>query len=294
MKIKISCLAFMTVLLIFPLAVHAAPVGKFTHVEGRVDITSPGQAARPAHIGDEVYVKDIVRAKSKSKAEIAFIDDTVLRLAQKTRVEVTEYLVGEERTRGIFNLYRGKIQNKVKKVMGRLFGLKERNRYEVYTPTFTVGVRGTDFFTYYQRELKGAIFIEGSGYGYSLNMPDVIRDIIVGQAMVVVSPDIPPMIRPATDVEIQKNMKDTAPSEKPEEVTEAPTEEALYTSDVGSSEGMASAEEARPTEPEPSAPTPPETTVRVQPETAPDIPITESQPEILWSKLPGPPELPPK
>ena len=262
-------------------AVHAAPVGKFSHVEGRVDITSPGQAARPVHIGDEIYIKDIIRSKSKSKAEIIFIDDAMLQLAQKTRVEITEYFVGKERTSGILKLHRGKIQNKVKKVMGRLFGLKERNRFEVHTPTFAVGVRDTEFFTYYQKELKGAIFIKGRGYGYSLNLPDVIKEITVGQAMVVVSPDIPPTIRPATPVEIQKHTKDTAPSEKSEEVTEAPAGEALYESDVGSSEAAASTEEVQPTEPEPSVPTPPEATVRVKPETAPEIPVTETDPEIF-------------
>jgi len=295
MKTRPLFLAFMmTVLLISSVAVHAAPIGKFSHIEGRVDITSPGQTARPAHIGDEIYVKDIIRAKSKSKAEIIFIDNSMLRLAQKTRVEITEYFTGKERTKGILKLYRGKIQNKVKKVMGRLFGLKERNSFEVHTPTFAVGVRGTDFFTYYQRELKGAIFIEGRGYGYSLNLPDVIREITVGQAMVVVSPDIPPTIRPATPVEIQKHTKDTAPSEKPEDVTETPIEEAPYMSDVGSSEAVASTEEVQPMESEPPAPTPPETAVHIQPETTPEIPVTETEPEILVPKLPGVPEMPPK
>jgi hypothetical protein len=275
-------LAFLTVLLLFPLAGQAAPVGTFTHVEGRVDITSPAQAARPAHIGDDVSTGDIIRTKSGSKAEITFTDNTILRLAQKSRVEITEYLVGTQKTTVIIFLYRGKIRHTVEKALGRLFGPKKRSRFEVHSPIFAVGIRGTDFFTYYQRELRGAIFTEGRGYGYSLNRPDVVRDIRAGQAMVVVSPDIPPVIRPATGVEIQKHMKDTTPSEKPQEESEPTAKEVLPEPDVGSPEELASTEQ---TVPELPAPIPPETTVNVQPEIAPVIPITETRPDILKTRI---------
>lgn len=165
MKRRISLIGLYLLCILFPLAVQAEPVGKFTHIEGRVDITSPGQAARPAQLGDEISVGDIVRSKSRSKAEITFMDGNILRLTKSTRVKITEYLFDEERTSVIFRLFRGKIQNKVKRVWGRVFGFKKRNRFEVHTPTAVVGVRGADFFTYHMKDMSGAIFEESSGYG---------------------------------------------------------------------------------------------------------------------------------
>jgi hypothetical protein len=43
------------------------------------------------------------------------------------------------------------------------------NRYEVHTPTAVCGVRGTDFFMYYEKGESGATFKEGFGYGYNKN-----------------------------------------------------------------------------------------------------------------------------
>jgi len=217
MKKLLTLLGIFFLFILFPSTVLAEPVGKFTHIEGRVDITSPGEAARPAMLGDEVNAGDIIRTKSEAKAEITFVDGNILRLAKSTRMKITEYLFDKERTSGILKLYRGKIQNKVKKLLGRVFGLKKRNRFEVHTPTAVVGVRGTNFFTYFLRGISGASFKEGSGYGYSLNRPDEVRNISPGQAMVVISPDLPPVIRDATDVELNKHEGDTTPSEKEEE-----------------------------------------------------------------------------
>jgi hypothetical protein len=158
MKKILILIGFCFLFILFPLAVQAEPVGKFTHIEGGVDITSPGQMARPAHLGDEVSVGDDVRSKSRSKAEITFIDGNILRLAKSTRVKINEYLFDKEQNSAIIRLFRGKIQNRVKRVLGRVFGFKKRNRFEVHTPTAVVGVRGTDFFTYHMRDISGAKF----------------------------------------------------------------------------------------------------------------------------------------
>ena len=156
--------------LCLPEAALSAPVGSFTSVQGRVDITSPGKAARAIKVGDAVAVGDVVRTKSKAKAEITFIDGSVMRLAKKTRVKITEYMVGKERRSSILSLFRGKIQNIVKNVMGRSFGRGKKNRYEVHTHTAVIGVRGTTWFTYITKDGgSGAAFKVGKGYGFSKN-----------------------------------------------------------------------------------------------------------------------------
>jgi len=128
-------------LAIFPIGALAASVGKFTHVEGQVDVLSPGQAARAAKLGDEVSVGETLRTKSQSKAEVTFDDGNILRLAEKTAMEIKEYMVSQDSSSGILSLSRGKIQNIIKAAAGRIFGLDKKNRFEVHTPTAVVGVR---------------------------------------------------------------------------------------------------------------------------------------------------------
>ena len=193
MKKLITLFGILSLVVVSPIIAQAGPVGKFTSVEGRVDNTRPGRAAVEVKVGDEVYEKDIIRTKSKSKAEIAFFNGNSLRLAQSTRVEITECITGEEQNSSILRLFRGKIQSKVKKLAGRVFGMN-RDRYEVHTPTAVCGVRGTDFFTFYRNGVTGNIFKEGIGYGYSKNKPDEVREILPGQTMLVTSPDQPPLV----------------------------------------------------------------------------------------------------
>ncbi len=192
-------------------SVFAAPVGEFAAVRGNVDLTAPGAPARPVSKGDPVSVGDIVRTKSGSKAEIAFSDGSIVRLAPASRLEITEYIAGKEETKGILKLYRGKIQSQVKKLFGGLFGRFRKNRYEVHTPTAVIGVRGTDFFVFHQSDLSGSVFKDGQGYGYCLNKPDIVREIEAGQALVVFDADTPPEVRPATDVEMERHYRDVDP-----------------------------------------------------------------------------------
>ncbi|MEA3428354.1 MAG: FecR domain-containing protein, partial [Thermodesulfobacteriota bacterium] len=195
------------------LSAQAKTVGKFSKVEGRVDITRLGAPAILVHKGDEVGVGDIIRVKSKSKAEIIFGDGGILRIAQKSRVKIDEYIMEEERKKGIFNLFRGKIENVLKKT-GGFFGFKKKNKLEVHTPTAVCGVRGTDFFSTYQKSISNFVFKEGRGYGYSKNRPDQVMNINTGQAMLVIKPDVLPIVRMATAEEIARHSSDTAIKEE--------------------------------------------------------------------------------
>ncbi|MBW1766724.1 MAG: FecR domain-containing protein [Deltaproteobacteria bacterium] len=154
---------------------------------------------------------DIIRTKSKSRAEVTFLDSSILRLAQSSRVEIKEYFKGVSRTSGVFKLFRGKIQSIIKLSLGKTFGLNKSNRFEVHTPTAVIGVRGTNFFTYYNRGISGSTFKEGTGYGYSINRPDQVMNINAGQSLVTTSPDIPPEIRSATDQEMKAHEIETSP-----------------------------------------------------------------------------------
>jgi len=200
-NISISAIMVLALLILFPLAVQAAPVGEFTMVQGTVDITSPGQAAMPANVGDLINQDDIIRTGSGSRADIRFVDGNILRLADDTRIEVSEYVSEVEKTSAVLNLFRGKAQSLVS-TLEKTFGQKKDNRYEVRTPTAVIGVRGTNFFVWFREGISGAAFQKGSGYVYNANKPDDVKIIKAGQTMLVVSPDEPPIVKPATDSDL--------------------------------------------------------------------------------------------
>jgi len=152
-------------------------------------ITNRNYLARAVKLGDPVNVGDILRAKSKSRAEVTFLDGNILRLAENTRVRITDYQPGEGKTTTL-DLFRGKTQNIVS-------GLARNARYELHTPTAVVGVRGTDFIAFFQSGVSGFIPKEGTIYGYNRNMPKDIKTVSPGQAIMVFAPDKPPVVQPA-------------------------------------------------------------------------------------------------
>ena len=192
-----------------------APVGKFTYLEGRVDITRAKKKAFPAKLGMPVYVGDIIRAKSNSRAEITFNDGNILRCAQNTRIQITEYLVGKNRSSRTIQLFRGNIQNIVKKTWAsKISKFLKTHKYEVHTPFAVVGVKGTNFFTFHSRLGSGAIFKEGVGYCYAKNMPERRVFVRAGQKVFIPSPNVPPKVGPASKTEIKKFESQTAPKKK--------------------------------------------------------------------------------
>ncbi|MFC1891020.1 hypothetical protein ACFLZT_01340, partial [Thermodesulfobacteriota bacterium] len=107
---------------------------------------------------------------------------------------------------------------------------------------------------YYQRGVSGSAFKEGQGYGYSRNQPDQILNIDTGQAMLVTGADQLPVLREASDAELQQletettleedegegdngdvEEDDTGPAESDEDITgdEYPGDDVLETGIVG-------------------------------------------------------------
>lgn len=206
-------MAVLAFFLVFAAGVQAAPAGKATNIDGRVDITPPGQSAKALAIGDTVNVGDVVRTKSASKCEITWADGSIARLAENSRLKVTEFMLSKENRSVSFNLFRGKMHNIVSSITS-LFGAKGSSKYEVHTPTSVCGVRGTKFFVYHHEGVSGALFTEGKGYGYSKGRPDAVKSITPGRMMIVSSINKPPRLRDASQGEVNKFLTDTTLSEK--------------------------------------------------------------------------------
>lgn len=188
----------------------AAPVGTFTSVTGKTDITPSGGTAKQAGKGDPVNIGDIIRVKSKSRAEVAFRDGNVLRLAENTRLKITQYMFGKNiDSSQQLDLYRGKVRTVVNTA------IKGAGRFEVHTPTAVAGVRGTDHFTWHIGGVSGGAFKKGYGYVYNRRAPDRRLNIGPGQAFFVGGPGLPPELRDASDLEMQQHERDTDPTGGP-------------------------------------------------------------------------------
>jgi hypothetical protein len=138
----------------FASLVLAAPVGTFIQVEGVVEVLRQGKPpAVPAKIREGVDQGDQVRTKSQSRAQLRFVDDTVLTLAPGSSVLIEDYLYDESRgyRQAALNLFRGLAYTVVHRILQT-----EQPDFVFKTHTAVLGVRGTRFFT-----LVGARFTGG-------------------------------------------------------------------------------------------------------------------------------------
>ena len=124
-------------------------VGVVRAISGRVDVLKPGwKRARRIKAGYRVSQGDIIRTKSRAKAEISFKDGSVVNMAERTRLTVSKYVMkGSKREKGLLKLFRGKIKATVSKSRGFLrAAFSKASDFEVMTPSAIVGVKGTVFY----------------------------------------------------------------------------------------------------------------------------------------------------
>lgn len=110
----------------------AAPVASVVAVRGKATIERGGKQieARPKM---EIEQKDTIATAAGGRVKLLFIDDSVLTLAEKSRMNVDTFLHSRtDRGKSLFNLLDGKMRAVVGKT-----------RFEVKTPTVVAAARGT-------------------------------------------------------------------------------------------------------------------------------------------------------
>ena len=137
------CLSFVIVLL-YPGAASAERceqwVAKVVSVQGTVEVKKVGEARwQPVELNDTYCPGDEIRAGENSRANLALINEAVLRLNQNTSMTLGEFK--EEQT-SLVDLFKG---------AAHFFSRKPRS-LEVQTPFAIAGVRGTEFFIEVQEE----------------------------------------------------------------------------------------------------------------------------------------------
>jgi hypothetical protein len=146
MKLRTLLASFIIVLafgVALPAWAPAAVVGNITQAEGRVDILKGGKLpATPAKLQDGVEPGDVLRTKSLSKAQITFIDNSVITLSPESRLAVDEYRFdpAQQKRQAVLNIFQGLAHVLVNK----LFKVEEPD-FVIKSNTAVTGVRGTDF-----------------------------------------------------------------------------------------------------------------------------------------------------
>ena len=90
---------FMIVLLVIPSVVYAEEVGTIVAMKGTVIIHRDNKSIF-AHIKEKVLLKDTVETREASRVKMLFRDDSILTLAENSRISIEEHLYSEEGKKG--------------------------------------------------------------------------------------------------------------------------------------------------------------------------------------------------
>jgi hypothetical protein len=137
--ILMVCAAMLT----YATVAGAATVGRFTLVEGRVDLLKDGNLpALVVKVGDAVGSGDVVRTKSLSRAQITFIDNSTLTISPESRIAIEEFTfdAAQNKRSAVLKIFQGLALAVVNKIIKT-----EEPDFVVKTHTAIVGVRGTEF-----------------------------------------------------------------------------------------------------------------------------------------------------
>lgn len=141
-KYSLLIAMLLTLALSLPAAVQAQVVGRVTQVEGRVDLLKGGKLpATPAKVDESVQTGDVLRTKSLSRAQLTFMDNTVITVAPESRLAIEEYLFepAKNKRNAVLQLFQGLAHV----VVTKLFQVEQPD-FIIKTHTAVLGVRGTE------------------------------------------------------------------------------------------------------------------------------------------------------
>ncbi|MBN2121391.1 MAG: FecR domain-containing protein [Candidatus Omnitrophica bacterium] len=185
----------------------AEEVGQITCVTGRVDVLRPdSQMAEPLREGQSIWVGDIIRTKSNSKAEITFKDKSILRMAQNSKVRIKDYKLAENNGRetATIDLKRGKLRTIIAK-------MKSGADFNINTPNAQGKITGSDVFAFYQAGNSGMLVAEGKLLVSNAAHPENILAVPSGNSVLVPQDEFPKGPRQYLEVEKRFHEMDTNP-----------------------------------------------------------------------------------
>ncbi|RDI41303.1 FecR family protein [Aquicella lusitana] len=133
------------------------PVGRVIWVQGTLKAIMPNQEERLLKKTSVIYLNDTLITDSKSKAQIAFTDNTLMTFRPDTKFYIDKYQYNPKAKKGSVGKY---IMNLIEGGFRTITGLIAKGNpsdYKVNTPVATIGVRGTDYTVYVNP--KGQLYV---------------------------------------------------------------------------------------------------------------------------------------
>ena len=182
MPLKLSVVLFFTTISLGSIRLTYAQSahGVFKVVKGDVRLVSASDGKEvKVKIGLKVQAKDVVVTGPDSRAKIIMVDKNEINVSPDSRVEIAsyEFKPSENKKNAILNIVYGKVRAKVNQKY------EGNNTFQVKTPTAVAGVRGTDFFTSFDKQanLTRVVTFEGKvAFGELGSGGAIINPVIVG------------------------------------------------------------------------------------------------------------------
>jgi hypothetical protein len=186
----------------------AAVVGHFADVRVTVDLSKQGRPPpKPARIREEVEPQDAVRTDDSGKAQIKFIDDSLLTIAPRSQVIIDNYnFVPKQKYRqASLSFFRGFTH-----ILLGYTTQVEQPDFIVNTYTAVLGPRGTGWYTITETTFTDVFCEHGELSIKSKNLPELVA--VRGYQATRVwqgKPPLPPMPITAADLAFLKRLLDT-------------------------------------------------------------------------------------
>jgi hypothetical protein len=166
---------------------HAA-AGRIEFAFGGATVSGANGQSRPATRGVEVNSGDVVRT-TDGRVQVRMADGAYISLQPNTEFGIKEYKF-EGKADGTESAFYSLLKGAMRTVTG-LIGRTNRNRYQVATPTATVGIRGTGGLIQVQND--GSTLVQGTSGIWFLANPSGSIDIPAGVSGVApADPSQPP------------------------------------------------------------------------------------------------------
>jgi hypothetical protein len=159
-----ALIAIVTAGLMLPSAVCFAEdkIGNAVIIKNQVEgVTAAG--VRPLTTGTEVYLDELVRTSTESKAELLFLDNTNLSVGPVSTIRLDQFVYDPSGSKGNVVLRTG---------IGTfrfITGLQDKKSYAIKTEYATLGVRGTEFYLLNTRSEVRLQLINGEVFGTTIS-----------------------------------------------------------------------------------------------------------------------------
>jgi hypothetical protein len=166
-----------------------AAAGRVEFAIGGATLSGPNGQQRPAAKGAEVNSGDVVRTAANGRVQVRMADGAYISLQPNTEFGIKNYKY-EGKTDGSESAFFSLLKGAMRTVTG-LIGRVNRDRYQVATPTATVGIRGTGGLIQIQDD--GSTLVQGTSGIWFLANPSGSIDVPAGVSGVSPSdPNKPP------------------------------------------------------------------------------------------------------